>query len=185
MEWADGCAAFVDIACFADCERVVGAKVEVMRREFQDDLIAVNSARLRALGVIKPDAISALVSFGQGESALLREIKLWHRKWAHGRGLSLFLCPACGEKAQLLKLHDGRPQCRNCLKRRGVQFRIAYGTRAERAEARTKRIEKLTAKLAGGSLRIDGRGVGRRRELELSLRRALIRERERLLEVDL
>ena len=56
--------------------------------------------------------------------------------------------------------------------------------RSERAEARTKRIEKLTAKLAGGPLRLDGRGMARRRELELSLRRALIRERERLLEVD-
>jgi hypothetical protein len=156
-----------------------------MVREFQDDLIAVNSARLRAEGVIKPDAISALVSFGEGGSSLLREVKLWHRRWAHGCGLSLFLCPVCGGKAQLLKLYDGQPHCRNCLKRRGVQFRIAYGSRLERAEARTKRIEKLTAKLAGGSLRIDGRGVSRRRELELSLRRALIRERERLLEVDL
>lgn len=156
-----------------------------MQREFQDDLIVVNSARLRALGVVRPDAISAVVSFGEGEDALRCKVKLWHRKFRNGRGISLFLCPACGGKAQLLKLHDGLPQCRNCLKRRGVQFRIAYGTRAERAEARTKRIEKLTAKLAGGSLRIDGRGVGRRRELELSLRRALIRERERLLDIDL
>jgi hypothetical protein len=73
-----------------------GANFEGMEREFQDDLVAVNSARLRAEGVIKPDAVSALVSFGHGENALLREIKLWHRKWAHGRGLSLFLCPACG-----------------------------------------------------------------------------------------
>jgi hypothetical protein len=153
-----------------------------MAREFQDDLIAVNSARLRALGVIKPDAISALVSFGVGTDALVREIRMWHRRWAHGRGLSLFICPACGRKAQILRWHDGRPQCRNCLKRRGVQFRIAYGTRAERAEARTKRIENLRAKLAGGPLRLDGRGMARRRELELSLRRALIRERERLLE---
>jgi hypothetical protein len=74
--------------------------------------------------------------------------------------------------------------CRNCLKRRGVQFRIAYGTRAERAEARTKRIERLRAKLAGGSLRVDGRGMARRDELELSLRRALIREREGFLEAE-
>jgi hypothetical protein len=83
-----------------------------------------------------------------------------------------------------LKLHDGRPKCRNCLKQQGVQFRIAYGSRLERAEARTKRIEKLTAKLAGGSLRRDGRGMARRRELELSLRRALIREREWFLEAE-
>jgi len=158
---------------------------EAMEREFQDDLIAVNSARLRALGVIKPDVASAIVSFGEGADALVREVRVWHRKFHNGRGISLFLCPACGGKAQLLKLHDGRLQCRNCLKQRGVQFRIAYGSRLERAEARTKRIEKLRAKLAGGPLRLDGRGMARRRELELSLRRALIRERERLLEFDL
>ena len=131
-----------------------GAKFELMEREFQDDLIAVNSARLRALGVIRPGAASATVSFGEGADTLVREVRVWHRRFCNGRGISLFLCPACGKKAQLLKLHDGRPQCRNCLKRRGVHFRIAYGTRLERAEARTKRIEKLRAKLAGGPLRL-------------------------------
>jgi hypothetical protein len=95
-----------------------------------------------------------------------------------------FFVRRAGGKAQLLKLHDGRPQCRNCLKRRGVQFQIAYGTRAERAEARTTRIEKLRAKLVGPPLRLDGRGIRRRRELELSLHRALIREREDLLEAE-
>jgi hypothetical protein len=111
---------------------------------------------------------------------------LWFTRSASGTAsFATGVGSACGRKAQLLKLHDGRPQCRNCLKRRGVQFRIAYGPRLERAEARTKRIEKLRAKLAGGPLRLDGQGMARRRELELSLRRALIRERERLLEVDL
>jgi hypothetical protein len=153
-----------------------------MAREFQDDLAAISSARLRALGVIRPDTPSAVASFGEGESALVREVGVWHREFRNGRGISLFLCPVCGGKAQLLKLYDGAPQCRNCLKRRGVQFRIAYGTRTERAEALAKRIEKLKAKLTGGPLRLDGRGIARRRELELSLRRASIRERERLLE---
>jgi hypothetical protein len=155
-----------------------------MEREFQDDLVAVNSARLRALGVIKPDASTATVRFGEGADALVREILVWHREWAHGRGISLFLCPACGGKAQILRLYEGRPHCRNCLMRRDIQFRIAYGTREERAEARDRRIEKLRAKLAGGPLRLDGRGIGRRRELELSLRRGLIREREKFLEVE-
>ena len=152
--------------------------------EYQDDLYAVNSARLRALGVIRPDASSATVGFGQGADALVREVRVWHRTFRNGRGISLFLCPICDGKAQLLKLHDGRPQCRNCLKGRGIQFRIAYGTRLERAEARTSRIEKLRVKLAAGALRLDGRGLARRRELELSLRRALIREREGFLEID-
>jgi hypothetical protein len=145
--------------------------------------VSVNSARLRAFGVIKPDAVSAVVTFGEGADALRREVEVWHRKFRNGRGISLFICPACGRKAQLLKLHDGRPHCRNCLKRRGIQFRSAYRTRAERAEARALRIEKLTAKLASGSLRLDGPGLARRRELELSLRRALIREREGFLDL--
>ena len=159
-----------------------------MAREFQDDLVSVNSARLRALGVIRPGAASAVVSFGEGADALKREVKVWHRAFRNGRGISLFLCPACGGKAQLLKLYDGGLRCRNCLKRSGVQFRIAYGTPAERAAAVAKRIEALKAKLAGGPLRVKplagGMTVARRRELELSLSRALVREREKLLDAE-
>jgi hypothetical protein len=106
-----------------------GANFAVMARAFQDDLLAVNSARLRAEGVIKPGAASAVVSFGEGEDALVREVKVWHRQFPNGRGISLFLCPACGGKAQLLKLYDGRLRCRNCLRSSGVQFRIASGRR--------------------------------------------------------
>jgi hypothetical protein len=156
-----------------------------MARTFIDDLVSVNSARLRALGVIKPDASSAIVSFGEGENAFEREIKVWHRKWSHGRGISLLICPRCEGKAQILRLHDGAPRCRKCLKRSGVQFRIAYGTRAERAEARARRIEKLMAKLNGGPLRLHprgGRGIERRRPLELALKRARVVERLGLLE---
>ena len=107
--------------------------------------------------------------------------------FATGGGSVLFLCPACG----------GRRSCSSCMTGgcgaaivsggSGVQFRIAYGTRAERAEARAQRIEKLKAKLVGGPLRVrpkPGLTVARRRELELSLRRALIREREKLLEAE-
>jgi hypothetical protein len=156
-------------------------------REFQDDLVSVNSARLRALGIIRPGAEIATITFGEGPDALVREVTLWHRQFRNGRGISLFLCPACGGKAQLLKLYDGRVRCRNCLKHSGVQFQSAYGSRPERAEARAKRIDKLAAKLAGGSIRVKpraGRGIERRRELELSLRRARIAEREGLLKAE-
>jgi hypothetical protein len=158
-----------------------------MDRQFQDDLVSANSARLRALGVIRPDATSAVVRFGEGEGALVREVRVWHRVFRNGRAQSLFWCPACGGKAQKLKLFDGLVCCRNCLKRRGVQFKAAYGTREERAHAREKHIEVLKAKLSGPPLRLKpkpGLRVARRRELELSLRRALIREREKMLEVD-
>ena len=158
-----------------------------MDRQFQDDLLAVNSARLRAEGVIVPGAASAVVCFGEGEDALKREVGVWHRRFRNGRGISLFVCPNCGRKAQLLKLYDGRVRCRGCLMRSGVQFRISYGTQAQRAAARAKAIEKLRAKLTGGPLRLKpkpGLKVARRRELELSLTRALIRQRERFLGVD-
>jgi hypothetical protein len=151
-----------------------------MAREFQDDLYAVSSSRLRATGVIRPDAASALVCFGAGEGALRREVKVWHRRWSNGGGLSLFICPRCGGRAAILRVYDGAPQCRKCLKRQGVEFRIAYGTRARRAEARARRIEKLRAKLAGSSLRVHplpGRDIERRRPLELSLKRAMVLER--------
>jgi hypothetical protein len=156
-----------------------------MDRQFQDDLIAVNSARLRAEGVIKPGATSAVVRFGEGEAALRREVRVWHREWSHGRGISLFICPACQGKAQLLKFFDGRILCRRCLMRAGVMFKSAYGSPEERAEARAKRMEKLRAVLASGSLRVNprvGRGVERRHSLTLSLRRGLVREQEGLIE---
>ena len=149
-------------------------------RWFQDDLIAVNSARERARGVISPDAETAVISFGEDEAALRREVKVWHRRWSHGRGISLFICPKCGGKAQILRLHDGAVQCRKCLMRSGVQFRITHGTPAERAEARAKRIEKLRARLNGGPLRLhprERRDIERRRPLQLSLRRAMVVER--------
>lgn len=137
--------------------------------------------------MIRPDASSALVCFGEGEDALRREVRVWHRRFRNGRGISLFLCPNCGGKAQLLKLFDGRPHCRKCLMRRGVLFKISYGTPGERAEARTKRIEKLKAKLNGPPLRLrplPRMVLARRQEPELSLRRALIRQREGALEAD-
>ena len=154
-----------------------------MDREFQDDLASVSAAVLRREGIIKPGAASALVCFDAGAEA--KEIKLWHRIFRNGRGLSLFLCPACGGKAKYLRLYDGRWQCRKCLIRQGLQFRIAYGTRAERAEAREKHIERLRVRVGASALRArpgGGRGVEGRRSLEMSLRRGLIREREKLLE---
>jgi hypothetical protein len=158
-----------------------------MERQFQDDLVSVNSARLQALGIIRPNAVGATIRFGEGEDALVREVRVWHRVFSNGRHQSIFYCPHCQGKAQILKLFDGRVRCRKCLMRAGVQFRSAYGSPEERAEARERQIEALKAKLTGGSLRLHprgGRGIERRRELELSLRRAEIREREKMLEVD-
>lgn len=162
-------------------------KAAAMPRVFLDDLIAANSARLRAMGAVKPDAANAIVTFGGAENAFRREIRIWHRKWTHGRGLSLFLCPECGGKAQILRVFDGKPQCRRCLERAGIRYRIASGSPAERAKARRARIAKLKAKLAGGPLRFrprPGRGIERRAALEASLRRAMVVAQEDLIKDD-
>ena len=166
--------------------RVHRTVVGLGMREYQDDLASVSAAVLRREGVIIPGAASALVCFDEGGVGVRREVKLWHRVFRNGRGLSLFLCPACGGKAKFLRLYDGRWQCRKCLIRQGLQFRIAYGTRGgKRAAAREKHIERLRVRVGAGSLRAcpsKGRGVEGRRSLEMSLRRGLIREREKLLE---
>jgi hypothetical protein len=155
-----------------------------MARTFIDDLVSVNSARLRALGVIKPDATSAIVCFGEGDDALKRELRTWHRRFRNGRGISLLLCPQCQQRAQFLRLFDGAVLCRKCLYRLGVKDKIKYGNKAERAEARAVWIQKLGAKLSGGPLRVHPRGdrdIERRRPLEMALKRARIVERRGLL----
>jgi hypothetical protein len=155
-----------------------------MARVFQDDLVTVNSARLRAEGVISPEATFAIVRFGEGENALKREVKVWHRVFRCGGGLSLFICPKCEQKAQKLRVFDGAPQCPACLYRSGVQFKCTHGTPAQKAEARARRIQKLRAQLSGGPLRVHPRGdrdLERRRPLELALKRARIVEKQGLL----
>ena len=128
--------------------------------EFQDDLVSVKSASLRALGVIVPGAASAVVCFGEGADALRRDVKLWHRVWSHGRGLSLFLCPRCERKTQILRMYDGRLQCRKCLMRQKIQFKIAYGTRAERPRRGRSGLRSCGRSLPGVRFGLTGGGLG-------------------------
>jgi hypothetical protein len=143
---------------------------------FQDDLLEVSASRLRAIGAITADATSVVVSFGQGDDALRREVRVVHRKFPNGGSWSLFLCPACGRRVRKLKLHE-KVMCWRCCVRSGLRYRISDGSAAERAEARAKRIERLQAQLGGGPLRLrprPGRVMDRRGALELRLRRARI-----------
>ena len=71
------------------------------RVHFRTICLALNSARLRAHGGDQARGRKPLSSvFGEGEGALRREVKVWHRRWSHGRGISLFICPKCGGKAE-------------------------------------------------------------------------------------
>jgi hypothetical protein len=147
-----------------------------MPTTFQDDLETVSVSRLRAMGAITADATSVVVTFGQGDDALRREVRVVHRKFPNGGSWSFFLCPTCGRCVRKLRLHE-RVMCWRCCAQSGLGFRISDGSAAERTKARARRIETLKAQLEGGPLRLrprPGRVIDRRRALELRLRRARI-----------
>jgi hypothetical protein len=141
-------------------------------------------SRLRALGVINRDAKSVVISFGEGDDALHREIRVTHRHFPNGGGWSFFTCPQCERCARVLKLHDGAVMCWRCCAARGARYRSARGSPVEREAARMARLQKLRELLGGGPARLHprpGRALDRRRELTISLRRAMIRQRQDLL----
>jgi hypothetical protein len=147
-----------------------------MPTTFQDDLETVNVSKLRAMGAVTADATSVAVSFGQGDDALRREVRVVHRRFPNGGSWTFFLCPVCGRRVRKLKLHE-RVMCWRCCAQSGLGYRISDGSAAERAEARARRIEGLRAQLGGGPLRLrprPGRVMDRRGALELRLRRARI-----------
>jgi hypothetical protein len=157
-----------------------------MHRFFQDDLGSSPSiSQLRASGVVTGDTKVVVIGFGEGENALKRLVGVTHRKFPNGGEWSFFVCPVCRRRARVLKLFDdGRPMCWRCCLARGVRYRIAGGSPAERAEARALRIERLHKLLEGAPARLSprpGRTLDRRTSLELSLRRALITARQDLL----
>jgi hypothetical protein len=153
-----------------------------MARLFIDDMPTSPSvSRLRAEGAFSPASPAVVISFGEGDDALKREIKLAHLRTKAGRALSFFVCPECHGLTRFIRLHE-KPQCRRCLIRRNMTYRIRGGSMAEKAAARRARIEKLRARLEGGPARLKpsppGRTLDRRRSLEMSLKRALIVARQ-------
>ena len=145
--------------------RKTTGKADLPRR---DDLPAVSVSRLRASGAIAPDATSVVIAFGEGEAALKREVRLTHRCFPQGGSWSFFLCPSCSRRARTLRLYDGRLACRWCD---GLLLRCQMEGRGTR-----ERIDRLRERLYGAEPARQ-----RRRALELSLRRALIVERRKLL----
>jgi hypothetical protein len=154
-------------------------------RCFQDDLPTSPSvARLRAFGAVDRNTKSVVISFGEGDEALRREVGVTHRQFPNGGGWSFFSCPQCERRARALKLHDGAVMCWRCCAARGARYRSASGLPAERDAARAARLQKLRELLNGDPARLHprrGRSLDRRRELTISLRRALIRQRQDLL----
>jgi hypothetical protein len=106
-------------------------------RLFQDDLpTSPTISRLRASGVVTAEKRSVIVTFGEGESALAREVRVTHQIFPSGGSWSFFVCPACGRPARVLKLHE-KAMCRRCcLQRRDWISRIErLAGRARRSPA--------------------------------------------------
>jgi hypothetical protein len=154
-------------------------------RFFQNDLLASSSvSRLRALGVVDRNTKSVLISFGEGDDAFWREVHVSQRRFPNGGSWSFFQCPQCERCARVLKLHDGAVMCWRCCAARGARYRSANGSPVERDAARVARLKSLREFLDGVQARLHprpGRALDRRRELTISLRRALIRQRQDLL----
>jgi hypothetical protein len=154
-------------------------------RYFQNDLLTSPSvSRLRALGVVDRNTKSIVVAFGECDAALHREIRVTHRQFPNGGSWSFFTCPQCERRARVIRLHDGAVACWRCCAARGARYRSASGSPAERDDARMARLQKLRELLACGPARLQprpGRVLDRRRELKISLRRGLIRQRQDLL----
>jgi hypothetical protein len=158
-------------------------------RCFQDALPTSSSvSSLRALGVVNRNMKSVVIAFGEGDEALRREIGITHRQFPNGGGWSFFTCPRCGRRARVLKVHDGAVMCWRCCAARGARYRSASGPPMERDAARVARLKRLREFLDGDPARLHprpGRSLDRRRELTVSLRRAMIRQRQDLLHLRL
>jgi hypothetical protein len=157
----------------------------MVHRYFQNALPASSSiSTLRGLGIVNRNTKSVVIAFGEGDDALWREVHVTHRRFPNGGGWSFFTCPLCDRRARVLKVHDGAVMCWRCCAARGARYRSASGSPDERDAARIARLQKLRELLDGGPARLHprpGRTLDRRRELTISLRRAMIRERQDLL----
>jgi hypothetical protein len=141
--------------------------------------VSPNVSRLRAEGKITADMTSVWIGFGAIE--LKREVRRTHRRFPNGGSWSFFLCPRCDRRVRRLRLNDGRPMCSYCC---GNFHRISYGSPAQRSTARERRIEELRRLIDNGPARLNprpGRVLDRRWWLTVSLRRAKIAKRWRVL----
>jgi hypothetical protein len=138
----------------------------------KDDLLAIGISRLRATGVVTPSMTAIAVDMGDG---VKRKVALAHTQFPNGGGWSFFVCPQCQHRTRTLRLTEaGRLACRLCD---GLLYRCQH-------HDKSTRVAHLRALLYGGPARHKPRwiNVDRRKRLEASLRRLLIREREERLE---
>ena len=139
-----------------------------------DDLPAILVSRLRAIGEIGPDTKAATIRFDNGESGVEFVVAIVQRRFPNGGAWSKFVCPR--RRAQKLRLFEGRPACRHCVRAAGMQYRSDmcshFGKRA--AFTAPKRIERLNSETPARLHPRPGRMLDRRANLELRLKRSLI-----------
>src|SRR6202142_2861656 len=111
--------------------------------------VSPSVSRLRAEGTITADMTSVWIGFGAIE--LKREIRLEHRRFPNGGSWSFFLCPRCDRRVRRLRLNDGRSMCSYCC---GNFHRISYGSPAQRATARDRRIGEFRNVIGNGPGRL-------------------------------
>jgi hypothetical protein len=114
---------------------VVGDK-GIRYRVYRDDLPVVKISRLRATGVVTEAMTETTVWLGD----VTATVGLWHLHFPNGGGWSYFLCPGCGQKAQRLRVLNGRLFCRRCLLHRGVRSRLEPLSVRQRAELRAPEL---------------------------------------------
>lgn len=148
-----------------------------MARAVRDGLPKVGVSRLRALGVIKLGDLATVIEFKEGDAVHRKEVGLTHRIFPNGGSWSFFLCPTCGRRVRTLRLYDGRVVCGRCD---GLALRC-NGSDFHRPGDPYGRIARLQKLLYGGEVRLNKPGIWRRKQLEISLRRALINERAKQL----
>lgn len=155
----------------------VGGRSEQVRPLTKDDLPKISISRLRATGAVRPDMASVTLRIGaprdQKPGGFV--IGLAHLRFPNGGGWSLFICPQCRRPRRVLRLTEaGKLACCDCD---GLLYRCQL-------HDKSGRIAHLRALLYGGPARHKPRwiNIDRRRRLEASLRRLLIREREERLE---
>lgn len=140
-------------------------------RVFRDDLPSIKASRLRATGAITAETVSTIVQFGEVGFSL----GLALHRFPNGGSRSLFHCPQCNRRAQVLWLLHGRPACRRCCISRGVRCRVEPMSVHQRA---AHRVRKLLAQLNSDTpARLHprpGRTMDRRAQLEAALRSSML-----------
>jgi hypothetical protein len=114
--------------------------VKAALRIVREDLPCVKISRLRATGAVTEAMTEITVWFGDVTAI----VGLWHLHFPNGGGWSYFLCPACGQRAQRLRLLVDQVLCRRCLLRRGVGGRLwSLSVRRRAALRALELIERL------------------------------------------